>query len=74
MALAVRERTSGSGAMVMRTELIPYSYITRITIRPIVDEGKQVGFNPESMPPVIDGSSSPEEALRCAASEPDRPP
>lgn len=77
VALAVRERASGSGRMVMRTELVPYSYVTRVTIRPVVDGGKQVGFNSEPTPPVIDRFSSPEEALRCAGSAgsvPDGPP
>lgn len=70
VALAVRERASVAGAMAMRTELVPYVCLARVTIRPITDRAKQVGFNAEGMPPLLERFSSPEEALRSAAAEP----
>lgn len=70
VALAIRERIASSGAIVMRTELVPYGLIARITIRPVSDEGKQVGFNADAVPRVVTEAVTPTEALRAAAGEP----
>ena len=70
VALAIRERVAGSGAILMRTELVPYGLIARITIRPVSDEAKQVGFNADAVPRVVPESATPTEVLRAAAAEP----
>lgn len=73
-ALAIRELVTPSGQTIMRTELVPYGLISRVTIRPVADEPRQVGFNSEHVPTVLSvGSTTPEEILRCAASAPKTP-
>lgn len=69
VALAVREARGGSGAegAAMRTELVPYAFITRVTIRPVRGAGPHVGFNPEHAPEVLPQARTPEETLRAAA-------
>jgi hypothetical protein len=70
VVLAVREARGGSGnaGMAMRTELVPYTFITRVTIRPMSATGApHVGFNPEHAPVFLPQDSSPEAALRAAA-------
>lgn len=65
-ALAVRDE---KGAM--RTELVPYGLIARITLRPGGAGGPHVGFDVRHEPTLLlAGPSTPEEALRSAASEP----
>ncbi len=71
VGLAIREKGRPAGEMRMRTELVPYSMIVRITIRPAHEEGPQVGFNVEHAPELLGVSSarrrSPEAVLRSAA-------
>lgn len=71
VALAVRE--SAADSHVMRTELVPYACLARLTIRPSADETKQVGFNTEHAPRLIRPVASPERVLSLAAGPP-RPP
>ena len=75
VALAVRETRGGSGAegVAMRTELVPYAFITRVTIRPVRGTGPHVGFNPGHAPEVLPQARPPEEMLRAAAGAPDAP-
>lgn len=71
VALAVREGRSGIGtdAAAMRTELIPYALIARVTIRPArgTGTGPHVGFNPEHAPEILPQVQTPEALLRAAA-------
>ncbi len=75
VALAVREARGGSAGegAAMRTELVPYGLITRVTIRPVRGTGPHVGFNPEHAPEVLPQARTPEETLRAAAAL-DSPP
>lgn len=73
VALAVREARGGSGAdgAPMRTELVPYAFITRVTIRPVRGTGPHVGFSQGHAPEVLPQARPPEEMLRAAAGAPD---
>jgi hypothetical protein len=72
VALAVvDEAKSGeSTTAAMRTELVPYGLITRVTIRPRREVGAHVGFDPGHAPHVISRASSPEENLRAVSTTP----
>lgn len=71
VALAVREAHGGAKAGAsMRTELVPYAFITRITIRPVHATGPHVGFNPEHAPDLLPQPCTPEATLRAAAGAP----
>jgi hypothetical protein len=63
VALAVYE--GGASARVMRTELVPYETIVRVTVRSGAKEGSHIGFSQERAPVV---STLPEEDLELAAS------
>ena len=68
LALAVRDRGARTeGGSNMRTELVPYALITRITIRPIRAEGAHVGFNADHAPCLVPAPASPEATLRAVA-------
>lgn len=73
-ALAVREERRGSGggaAPPMRTELVPYALITRITIRPgAAGRASHLGFDAGHVPQVVAAERSPEEALKVASRDP----
>lgn len=73
VALAVRD---GSGTEArMRTEIVPYSLITRVTIRSVRAAGGHVGFDLHHAPEILSHAGTPEEALRAAAAlGPDRDP
>jgi hypothetical protein len=60
IALAVRDRGSGE----MRTELVPYSSIVRVTVWGSSSEGPRVGFVQDRAPAVF---LTPEQALQAAA-------
>lgn len=68
MAVAVHDgpRSGGREAR-MRTELLPYAHITRVTIRPVHEAGAHVGFDLHSEPEVLATAASAEEALMRAA-------
>jgi hypothetical protein len=69
VALAVRDGPrSGTGEARMRTDLVPYSLITRVTIRPASAAGTHVGFDVHHAPDILAQGGSPEEVLRAAAS------
>lgn len=72
VALAVHDETKGGdrAAAAMRTELVPYALITRVTIRPRRGSGAHVGFDPGHAPRVMANGTSPEETLRAVASAP----
>lgn len=63
IALAVR----GGDRSGMRTELVPYALIVRITVRMGPAGEPRVGFNQEQAPSL---HATPEEALRAAARAP----
>ena len=69
VALAARERSEPGAAM--RTEVVPYDVILRITIRPSRANGKQFGFDPHHAPEIVTQSSptAAEGALRAASCE-----
>jgi len=60
VALAVREHDSHT----MRTELVPYESIVRITIGALGEKGRGMGFDQSHAPMAI--VMTPEEALRAA--------
>lgn len=67
VALAIRDDKAA-----MRTELVPYGLIARITIRPARAGGPHMGFdvNHEPALPVETRPATPEDALRGAAAAP----
>jgi hypothetical protein len=72
VALAVRETEGKEGPSVMRTELVPYEVIHRVTIRAARPAETHIGFDQGRMPQVFADAEpgpppSPEEALRAAA-------
>ncbi len=72
VALAVRETEGKEHPPAMRTELVPYEVIHRVTIRAVRPAETHIGFDQSRMPQVFaDGEpgapGSPEEALRAAA-------
>ena len=68
VALAVREGPrGGSGEAPMRTELVPYGLVSRVTIRSVRATGAHVGFDLHCEPDTRALGSSPEDALRAAA-------
>jgi len=71
VALAVHESDRPSGAPTMRTELVPYSTIHRVTIRSLRSAGGHIGFDNghplRAIAPTQEAATpSPEEALRAA--------
>jgi hypothetical protein len=72
VALAVVDEAKGGGGTTaaMRTELVPYGLIARVTIRPHREAGAHVGFDPDHAPHVISHAPSPEDTLRAVASTP----
>jgi hypothetical protein len=72
VALAVFDdaKTGHGGARAMRTDLVPYSLITRVTIRPRHESGAHVGFDAGHAPQVIVRTSSPEETLKALSTAP----
>ncbi len=66
VALAVNDRVAASGPRSMRTELVPFQSIVRVTVRAIGREHRHIGFNPDHDATLVD-DASPEEALRLAA-------
>lgn len=71
VALAVLDdaRSAGRATPAMRTELVPYGLITRVTIRPRHDTSARVGFDLRHEPQVI-SAGSPEEMLRAVSRAP----
>lgn len=72
LALAVLDSSKAPSAArnPMRTELLPYAAIFRITIRPRREAGMHVGFDPGHDPVLIDSDGSPEESLRALLRKP----
>lgn len=71
VALAVHDETRGGGTSVaMRTELVPYTLITRVTIRPRRDPDGHVGFDSSFEPRLLAQTPTPEEMLAAAARAP----
>lgn len=69
-ALAVRERCGADGPVRMRTELVPYGYIVRVTVRPARADAPRLGFDVAHDPRILTEGLTPEETLRAAAAEP----
>lgn len=72
VALAVHEEARGSAASsrAMRTELVPYTLIARVTIRPRGDADAHVGFDAGFEPRLLAQTPTPEEVLAAAARAP----
>jgi hypothetical protein len=71
IALAVHE---AAGGREVRTELVPYAFVVRVTIRPSRD-GSRIGFDAARAPEILGRRSpSPEEALVIAAGLPAEDP
>jgi hypothetical protein len=56
--------------MAMRTELVPYALITRVTIQPRRDADAHVGFDAGFEPRRLAQTPTPEEMLAAAALAP----
>lgn len=76
LALAVFDVRDAQGPPAMRTELLPYAAILRVTIRAAATGGKRVGFFAADRVPVVlkDGATSvlsttPEELLARVAGQ-----
>src|SRR5574341_611546 len=70
VGLAVFENDSDS----MRTELVPYESIMRVTIGPPKARGTRVGFDHSHAPaPIAAAAMTPEQALRAAAAHGEDP-
>jgi len=70
VALAVWETGSGS----MRTELLPYASIVRVTIDVPREKGTRIGFDQAHTPSVMRGvAMTPEQALRAASARAEGP-
>ncbi|MBL8879205.1 MAG: hypothetical protein JNG88_08805 [Phycisphaerales bacterium] len=67
--LAVYEEGEATDSRAMRTELVPYELIMRVTIRAVRPSSPRMGFNAVHAPTVIkqDPVMTPEEALRAVA-------
>lgn len=74
IALAVNEGERATTAPPMRTEVVPYSLILRVTIRTVRPGMHHVGFDVGHEPNLFErlaGSArTPEEALRATAGQP----
>ncbi|MBL8880899.1 MAG: hypothetical protein JNG88_17435 [Phycisphaerales bacterium] len=72
VALAVYEEDESNGSRAMRTELVPYESIIRVTIRTVRPTTPHMGFNRAHAPTVLqeERRMTPEAALRAAAMEP----
>jgi hypothetical protein len=70
VALVVREPDRSDGRMA--TELVPYSFITRVTIRAASGADRHVGFDSTHVPHILSGRRplSPEATLRRVATAP----
>ncbi len=76
VALAIREGERASAMPEMRTELVPYEAIHRVTVRAVRPTGTHIGFDPVHEPqlyPEPAAERSPEAALRAAAGVEPRP-
>ncbi|HZM00755.1 MAG TPA: hypothetical protein VFD43_10930 [Planctomycetota bacterium] len=73
VVLAVNERDRASTAPRMRTELVPFATIIRVTIRTARDEAHRIGFDASQRPLVIDQPAgqitTAEAALRAVRGE-----
>lgn len=70
VALAVWE----NGSDAMRTELVPYGSIARVTIGAPRGKGTRVGFDQSHAPIAMAGiTMTPEQALRAAGAQSERP-
>lgn len=71
VALAVNEETGGREHRRMRTELVPYAFIVRVTVRTTAPDAAHVGFDTRHAPVVLDVErgppATPETALHAAA-------
>jgi hypothetical protein len=78
VALAVNERVRGSPAPRMRTEIVPYACIVRVTVRTALAETSRVGFDVAHVPPRVEGTRgqevTPKTALRAAGQSRDASP
>ena len=64
-AFAIIDASEDDGARPMRTELVPYELLVRITIRATPGRGGHIGFH-QGSPPAV--HATPEEMIQAAAS------
>lgn len=69
VAVAARVRGAHGDAMEMRTELIPYELIGRVTISGGPARGRGIGFEQTRPPAIIEDARTPEEVLLAAADQ-----
>jgi hypothetical protein len=68
LALAVFEERTMTGPAAMRTELVPYASIHRVTIRAATSDGRRPGFSMKSpTSPVFESTDAPPSAERLLA-------
>ena len=67
LALAAVETDRPASAPTMRTEIIPYALISRITVRSCRPEPGHVGFEANHGPAILSGHESPEATFLAMA-------
>ena len=67
LALAVIEEHRPTAASAMRTEIVPYTLVSRVTVRPSRLGSGHAGFETERTPAVLSGEASAEAAFLAMA-------
>lgn len=67
LALAAVEEDHALAAPPMRTEIIPYALISRVTVRPFRPQPGRAGFDVARGPEIFSGPDSPEAAVLAMA-------
>jgi len=67
LAIAAIEEGHALAAPSMRTEIIPYALISRVTVRPFQPEPGRLGFEVARGPEILSGLDSPEAAFLAMA-------
>jgi hypothetical protein len=67
LALAVIEEHRPVAAPTMRTEIVPYELVSRVTVRPFRPGSGHVGFEVERNPELLSGRDTPEAAFLAMA-------
>lgn len=67
LALAAIEEERPLAAPTMRTEIIPYALVSRVTVRPFRPQPGRAGFQVGRDPEILSGRDSPEGAFLAMA-------
>ena len=67
LALAAIEEERALAAPTMRTEIVPYALVSRVTVRPFRPQPGRVGFEADHRPAILAGHGSPDAAFLAMA-------